>query len=373
MSTQNSDARPRDEAFDNQPYRVVKSGRVLTLKEEREMRFKSADIASIANQGLVYYQVISNQGACEKCEEHNGAIYPVAEAKERENLPPFHPNCKCTVQGFNGKNPNHDPWLAETLFWLDIMYGDGTMEQKAKKLLDFYHWTEYSVEFIASILSAIDNIKHIGKRMEELFRLLDMEKSEQSVSPNGDNTFQLPGVHFKGKPYPLAPLEVTLPSEWVNYAYALAGMLNIDYYLVLAFILHESGEDPEAHNTDIFDDPMQQASGLMQIIPYWHSAYQEGGQYYSNYTDVIAFAEQNGADINNLFDPLGNITIGIMMLNEQRKLCNDPTDMRELVGRYGEDDSPSTIEILYYRDLLAMQAGVEPWYSDEYYSSQMKK
>ena len=50
-------------------------------------------------------------------------------------------------------------------------------------------------------------------------------------------------------------------------------MLDIDYHLVIAFILHESGGNPEKHNTDAYDDPMQQASELMQIIPYWRYAY----------------------------------------------------------------------------------------------------
>lgn len=165
-------------------YKVIKMGRVLTRHEEGASHFnKSANIASIANQGLDYYQVISNQGACEKCQEHNGAIYPVAEAKDGENLPPFHPHCKCTIQGYSSTNPNHDPWKTETLLWLDIMYGDGSMKQKAQKLLDFYHWTEFSVEFVANILSAIDGIKHIGKRMEAFFDRLENPSAVAIITP----------------------------------------------------------------------------------------------------------------------------------------------------------------------------------------------
>jgi SPP1 gp7 family putative phage head morphogenesis protein len=352
----------------NQPYRVVKTGRVLTLQEESAAWTKKAtDITAIANRGFVYFQVVSNQDACEECHEHNGAIYPVAGAKEGETLPPFHPNCKCDVRGFSTKNPNDDPWHSEILLWLEIMYGDGTWEEKARKLLGFYRWTEFSIKIIAGILRSIDNIEHVGKRMEEFFRLLDMVKAGDWEPSDEDVVFRLPGVHFEGKTSPLLALEVALPSEWVNYAYILCGMLDIDFYLVLAFILHESGGNPMAFNSD------SQASGLMQIMPYLHPHYQEGGQYYDNYNDEIAFAEQNGADINNLFDPLGNITVGMMLLNEHRKLCRDPDDMRELVGRQGEGyNSASTTEILYYRDQLAMQAGLEPWYSDEYYAALMK-
>ena len=115
VSAQNDDTHFCEKPFAHQTYRVVKSGRGLTQKEETVMRFaKSTDIASMVNQGLVYYQVIGNPD-CKRCEEHNGAIYPVAEANDGENLPPFHPNCKCTIQGYSSANPNHDPWKAETL------------------------------------------------------------------------------------------------------------------------------------------------------------------------------------------------------------------------------------------------------------------
>jgi len=91
VSMQNSTIKPYKKPFDYQLYRVIKSGKVLMLSEENSIGFcKSANIASIANKGFVYYQVISNQGFCERCEEHNGAIYPVSEAKAGENLPPFH-------------------------------------------------------------------------------------------------------------------------------------------------------------------------------------------------------------------------------------------------------------------------------------------
>lgn len=159
---------------DNRYYRVNKIGRVLTLKEENAMRLtKDSDTAAIANQGFVYYQVISNTGACEQCQIHDGAIYPIAEAKERENLPPFHPNCECAIQGFATENPNQDPWKAEVLLWLDIMYGDSSIRQKAQKVIDFYKITEPSQQFIKRVLSVIRDIAHIARRIEAFFFLLE--------------------------------------------------------------------------------------------------------------------------------------------------------------------------------------------------------
>lgn len=179
IGTQNRAINLHEKSSDKGLHKVVKSGRILTLKEERiSWNKKSVNIASIANRGFDYYQVISNQGACEKCEDHNGAIYPVTEGKEYETLPPFHPNCKCTIQGFSTKNPNHDPWLSETIFWLEIMYGDGTLEQKAQKILDFYHWTEFSVKFIVDTLKEVADIEHIGKRMKDFFDKLENPNKE---------------------------------------------------------------------------------------------------------------------------------------------------------------------------------------------------
>lgn len=40
-------------------------------------------------------------------------------------------------------------------------------------MLAFYHWREFSVKFIANILTLIADIRHIGKRMEEFFSRLN--------------------------------------------------------------------------------------------------------------------------------------------------------------------------------------------------------
>lgn len=163
-------------------HKVMKIGCVLTRQEEKfGLLHKGVDIAAIANRGLDYYQVNSSQGACERCMIHNGAIYPVVEAKEGDNLPPFHPNCLCSIVGIGTVNPHDDPWLAETICWLDIMYGDGTFELKAQKLIDFYSWSEFSVDYIADILSSIDDISHIGRRIDTFFTRLN----ETSQSGNG--------------------------------------------------------------------------------------------------------------------------------------------------------------------------------------------
>ncbi|WRS27188.1 phage minor head protein [Oscillospiraceae bacterium MB08-C2-2] len=101
ISTHNDGVYLYKKASDYWSHRVVKAGQVLNANEEMaSLIHKNTDIASIARKGFIYYQVISNQGACEKCEGHEGAIYPVRDAQASGNLPPFHPNCKCAIQGF---------------------------------------------------------------------------------------------------------------------------------------------------------------------------------------------------------------------------------------------------------------------------------
>jgi SPP1 gp7 family putative phage head morphogenesis protein len=275
IGPQNDCACPTEKESSSQPYRVFKTGRVLTLKEERETRTKkSADIASIANQGFDYYQVTSNQGACEKCEEHNGAIYPVAEAKEYETLPPFHPNCKCTIRGFSTKNPNHDPWLGETVFWLEIMYVDGTLEQKAQKLIDFYHLTEYPVDFIAQILSAIDEISNIGERMAAFFERLDnyYEMLHESDDPQEKTTFSKVVTNHE------------VPSSSIEWNISNVDFLDsnaITYEEILYIIQTQTrnsewADDAERYAQAIYDISQNFAHADFRLISGWrHPAYEE--------------------------------------------------------------------------------------------------
>ena len=67
-------------------------------------RLVRTEASYFANQGqLLAYQDAGVEkyrflgGGCEICQRLNGQIFPVSEAKTGENLPPIHPNCKCTT------------------------------------------------------------------------------------------------------------------------------------------------------------------------------------------------------------------------------------------------------------------------------------
>jgi len=73
-----------------QVYRVTKYGRVLTLREE-SLTIKNTDLASLQRTGYRYYRIIAenDERLCAVCSAQAGAVYPVFEAKEGINLPPF--------------------------------------------------------------------------------------------------------------------------------------------------------------------------------------------------------------------------------------------------------------------------------------------
>lgn len=51
--------------------------------------------------GIEYYEVIDSEDypgrECRSCAEDHPGIYKVAEAEPGLNVPPFHPNCRCTI------------------------------------------------------------------------------------------------------------------------------------------------------------------------------------------------------------------------------------------------------------------------------------
>jgi SPP1 gp7 family putative phage head morphogenesis protein len=89
---------------------VAKVGRVLALEEEGCFR-KSISLAAIRQSGYRYYRVIAenDERLCSVCRENDGNIYLIAQAKTGENIPPFHPNCRCTVEGVNLPNLGFGP------------------------------------------------------------------------------------------------------------------------------------------------------------------------------------------------------------------------------------------------------------------------
>lgn len=56
-------------------------------------------IQDYSNRGVKKYTIESalTKTTCDPCRHLDGTIYKVSEAEEGVTLPPFHPNCKCTI------------------------------------------------------------------------------------------------------------------------------------------------------------------------------------------------------------------------------------------------------------------------------------
>lgn len=161
----------------------------------------------------------------------------------------------------------------------------------------------------------------------------------------------------------------------------------VDYYLLLATALHESGcsDNPAFESTDPFG-----AKGMMQVMKStWDDAVTPGGINYKNGEDLREWAQAQGADFSNVRDSLANITVGTTLYREWNKLY--PEDVKQAVNHYGEGSNvlgnftispegkrvykkgsewalaPSCYEVLYFRDYLANEKGAETWYVGELY------
>jgi SPP1 gp7 family putative phage head morphogenesis protein len=120
-------------------YKVMKTGRILTLAEEDQV-CKTADLTPIRQRGYQYYRIVAENDSrlCSVCQEQDGNVYAVSAASAGVNLPPFHPNCRCTVEGAHGANPNFDPWLGERQLWENIASGRLTFLEICRLLEERY-------------------------------------------------------------------------------------------------------------------------------------------------------------------------------------------------------------------------------------------
>lgn len=175
---------------------------------------------------------------------------------------------------------------------------------------------------------------------------------------------------------------MSLTQEQQEAIYRMCKIAGVDYYLVLATIAHESNSDPDAKN-DLGTKGWMQVSGTA-----WDSYTQKGGEYYSDdriqeIYDVVREKEGEEA-FKDAYDPLSNAAAGIAQYYVWQTRYTYSPYMSQVVNHYGEGGNlnegssenwypilaPSAIEVLYYRDILAMQDGKEPWYMGVFYNEE---
>lgn len=114
--------------FGNDP----RTGGGATYCMERLMRTELARVQTEAQKqsfirnGFGKYTFIVNGGCCPVCEALSGKHFNVAKMMPGENAPPMHPNCRCSVAGYE----DSDEYEA----WLDFLSKGGTTQTWEQRL-----------------------------------------------------------------------------------------------------------------------------------------------------------------------------------------------------------------------------------------------
>lgn len=73
---------------------ITESGRVQI--EAQKISYEEFDIKQL--------EVITEPDACDQCLEHDGSVVNVSDARQGENVPVFHPNCRCSTSAVVDRN-----------------------------------------------------------------------------------------------------------------------------------------------------------------------------------------------------------------------------------------------------------------------------
>ena len=138
---------------------VTKTGFVLCGADKKYIRSKNRYPKTESK----YLQVICESGACENCQRHSGIPVLTLEGAIGENLPPFHPNCKCRVEPWE-----IDSWQAENFIWAKVDDESLNCEQRSQLLIDFYHITDFSIQSIRRVLFILRNPDIYGNTNESV-------------------------------------------------------------------------------------------------------------------------------------------------------------------------------------------------------------
>lgn len=125
---------------------------VRLVRTESSYFSNQGELASYREMGITEYTYLG--GGCEICQELNGNSFPIEQAEPGVNLPPMHPNCKCTIKAKTGRelfvdreganplkeNPKFEEWKKKYVKdkGLAAMVGgtDGIPEHEEKKMLE---------------------------------------------------------------------------------------------------------------------------------------------------------------------------------------------------------------------------------------------
>lgn len=70
----------------------------------------SAEMMAYQSEGFKEYMYIANERCCEDCQDLDGNVYKVKDESAGQNLPPMHPNCRCSIAPYSDRD-EYEKWL----------------------------------------------------------------------------------------------------------------------------------------------------------------------------------------------------------------------------------------------------------------------
>lgn len=149
-----------------------------------------ANLLSIKESGFEEFTFIAAAGCCKDCQEANGEHYKVDDAKDGLNLPPVHPNCRCTIAPYMGRDDDDgfdeevfDEWSESYeehgLSWEEWKERRGTLNQRTPR------------KKIAITSQALDKVKRIdldGFTEDEALYTQDIRKRMLKFARDENNS-----------------------------------------------------------------------------------------------------------------------------------------------------------------------------------------
>ena len=193
------------------------------VRTETNYFHNSAELESYDSMGFEYYEFLAtlDSRTSEICQHMDGKKIKVSEAKQGENAPPLHPNCRSTiVPYFKGYEPDtrlyRDPETGKNQFAYNMNYDewrdkfvDNQNEQVAVKIVkktvpesETKHFkTDFSANYPKDVKKAhVDRIEELGK----MFPQVRKEFAESNAKISSNSRLRSTGAKFSsytsGKP-----------------------------------------------------------------------------------------------------------------------------------------------------------------------------
>lgn len=100
---------------------VSKSDAQRLMRTELARVQTDAQLRSLEENGFAQYEFIALRSACDICRAIDGKHFDINKARVGINVPPMHPNCRCSTAGYEDSEEYEE--------WIDFLDNGGTTKQ----------------------------------------------------------------------------------------------------------------------------------------------------------------------------------------------------------------------------------------------------